>query len=396
MAKTIHDINNGVPSEVNVDDDLSLGYFRTILGLNNITNKADTIKRSGEFERHDQFCLEIGKEILINAFKSFLKSFPEPFAKSAEGAKQLLLKFLDKADIKHYYDLENYNEKEFFDDALSACRSNASRTLMSLIADTVVHESDGLGCRAVRTAMILYFLNKKIAQTSKYAASLLSNKIYYLGASDRTKARIDALACCNPTGGAGNGLDRDIVNEHKVRKAKDVFKGLHSQLTDAIVTKAVLGDNVISLIETQDNDSMLQVLRGGRTSQQYMTEDQKLKIRNELERVKPFCLDRIKIDYFDKISGSPFTGLSKERVLWFLKRNQANFKKAYPHKNLTSPTNFNAPRTGNVDIGLNTLLISPDSLVTTAGDMMDTSGNLIATSDSMVTTAGNLVTTFTQ
>ena len=56
---------------------------------------------------------------------------------------------------------------------------------------------------------------------------------------------------CNPTGGAGNGLDRDIVNEHKDRKAKDVSKGLHSQLTDAIVTKAALGDNGISLIETQ-------------------------------------------------------------------------------------------------------------------------------------------------
>ena len=46
-------------------------------------------------------------------------------------------------------------------------------------------------------------------------------------------------------------MDRDIVNEHKDRKAKDVSKGLHSQLTDAIVTKAALGDNGISLIETQ-------------------------------------------------------------------------------------------------------------------------------------------------
>ena len=31
-------------------------------------------------------------------------------------------------------------------------------------------------------------------------------------------------------GGVRNGLDRDIVNEHKDRKAKDVSKGLHSQL----------------------------------------------------------------------------------------------------------------------------------------------------------------------
>ena len=204
---------------------------------------------------------------------------------------------------------------------------------MSLVADSVVHESDGLGCRAVRTAMILYFLNKKLAQTSKYAASLLSNKIYFLGASEKTKARIDSLACCNPRGGDGNGLDRDIVNEHKVRECKEVFKGLHSQLTDSVVTKSVLGENVISMIRSQDNDSMLHHVASSST-QQYMTDDQKMRVRSELDRVQPFSQERTKIDYFDKIPGSPFSGLTQERILWFLKRNQTNFKKSYPHKNL--------------------------------------------------------------
>ena len=250
-----------------------------------------------------------------------------------DGAKQLILTFLDKSDIKYYYDSANFNEKVPFDDALSACRSYASRTVMSLVADTVVHESDGLGCRAVRTAMILYFLNKKLAQTSKYAASLLSNKIYYLGASEKTKARIDALACCNPKGGYGNGLDRDIVNEHKVRSVKDVFKGLHSQLTDSVVTKSVLGDNVLSLIRSQDNDSMLHQAAKGST-QQYFTEEQKQRIRSDLDRIQPFSQDRVKIEYFDKIPGSPFAGMTEERVQWFLKRNQSKFKKKYPHKNL--------------------------------------------------------------
>ena len=331
MSKTIQDIENGMPVEVNREDELSLGFFRTVLGLTHISNNANTIKK--EFEKHDQFCLEIGKEILKNAFKTFLKSSPKTFPRNLKGAKQLILTFLAQADIKYYYEMENFDEKDPFDDVLSACRSYASRTVMSLVADTVVHESDGLGCRAVRTAMILYFLNKKLQQTSKYAASLLSNKIYYLGASEKTKARIDALACCNPKGGDGNGLDRDMVNEHKVRSVKDVFKGLHSQLSDSVVTKSVLGDNVMSLIRSQDNDSMLYQAAKGST-QQYMTDEQKQRIRSDLDRIQPFSQDRAKIEYFDKIPGSPFAGMTEERILWFLKRNQAKFKKMHPHKNL--------------------------------------------------------------
>ena len=331
MSKTIQDLENGMPSVVNREDELSYGYFRTILGLTHITNNVNSIKK--DFEKHDQFCLEVGKEIIKNAFKTVMEPSAHTFPRNLQGAQDLILAFLSKADIKFYYELENYDEKEPYDDVLSACRSYASRTVMSMIADTVVHESDGLGCRAVRTAMILYFLNKKLAQTSKYAASLLVNKIYFLGASEKTKKRIDYLACCNPKGGAGNGLDRDIVNEHKVRECKDVFKGLHSQLRDIVVTKSVLGENVISMIRSHDNDSIQYHAPNSKT-QQYMTEDEKLRISSELNRVQPFSQERQKIEYYDKISGSPFTGLTKERIMWFLKRNQSNFKKSYPHKNL--------------------------------------------------------------
>ena len=331
MSKTIQDLENGMPSVVNREDELSYGYFRTILGLTHITNNINSIKK--DFEKHDQFCLEVGKEIIKNAFKTVMEPSAHTFPRNLQGAQEMILEFLVKADIKYYYELDNYDEKEPYDDALSACRNYASRTVMSMIAVTVVHESDGLGCRAVRTAMILYFLNKKLAQTSKYAASLLVNKIYFLGASEKTKERIDYLACCNPKGGEGNGLDRDIVNEHKVRECKDVFKGLHSQLTDSVVTKSVLGENVVSMLRSHDNDSIQYHAPSSKT-QQYMTEDEKLRIRSELVRIQPFSHERQKIEYFDKISGSPFTGLTKDRILWFLKRNQSNFRKSYPHKNL--------------------------------------------------------------
>lgn len=320
-------------SEVNIEDELSLGYFRTTLGLNNVSNNADTIKKCGEFERHDQFVLEVGKEILINGFKTFMENKIVPANKSFEEAKILILGFLEEFDIKYFYDEKNYNQKNFFDDALSSCRDIAGRTVLSLVADNVEHEGDGLGIRAVRKVMMLYMLNKKIAQTSKYARALLFNLVYFLGASDRTKARIDLLATCNPTGRAGAGLARDMVNEHQVRNVKETVRGLHSQLTDTVLAKAILGGNVLSQIKAQDEESMLLLNGGGRTSHRYISDEQKMKIREDIEKVRPFDEKRQKIEYYEKSSGSVFSGLTVERVEWFLKRNRVNFSRSFPHKN---------------------------------------------------------------
>jgi hypothetical protein len=320
-------------SEVNIEDELSLGYFRTTLGLNNVSNNADTIKKCGEFERHDQFVLEVGKEILINGFKTFMENKIVPANKSFEEAKILILGFLEEFDIKYFYDEKNYNQKNFFDDALSSCRDIAGRTVLSLVADNVEHEGDGLGIRAVRKVMMLYMLNKKIAQTSKYARALLFNLVYFLGASDRTKARIDLLATCNPTGRAGAGLARDMVNVHQVRNVKETVRGLHSQLTDTVLAKAILGGNVLSQIKAQDEESMLLLNGGGRTSHRYISDEQKMKIREDIEKVRPFDEKRQKIEYYEKSSGSVFSGLTVERVEWFLKRNRVNFSRSFPHKN---------------------------------------------------------------
>ena len=312
---------------------MSHGYFRTVLGLNHISNKADNIKRVGEFEKHDNFLLEIGKEILVNAFKTYMGNTREPILKTPEGAQKLILKFLNKTDIKYFFNPHDYDERDPYDDVLSACKSNASRTVMSLVADKVEHEGDGLGIRAVRMSMIFYFLNKKLAQTSKYASSLLSNLVYFLGASDRSKARIDLLATCNPSGGVGKGLARDQINEHKVKLVKETIKGLHSHPTDIVVSKAVLGENVLHQVQEHDEESMLLQLSGGRTSYRYIGEDARKKIREELERVKPFDINRPKMEYFDKLPGSVFNGLTMDRVNRFLERNKRNFIRSYPHKN---------------------------------------------------------------
>ena len=241
MNKTIQDIETCMKTLVNVDDELSLGYLRTSLGLQQITNKAESIKRCGQFEKHDQFLLEVGQQILINAFQSYLEQNDGHIDETAEGAHKLILDFLHVMDIKFYYDPKDYEERKRFDDVLSNCRDLAGRTLMSLVSDKVEHEGDGLGIRGVCIAMIPYFLNKKWTQSSKYAIALLSNLIYYISASDRSKKRIDLLAACDPSGGQGKCIARDQVNEHKVKSVKQSIRGLHSQLSDVILSRTVLG-----------------------------------------------------------------------------------------------------------------------------------------------------------
>ena len=332
MNKTIQDIECGMPVAVNVEDELSLGFFRTILGLNKISNDAENIKRCGEFEKHDQFLLEIGKEMLIEAFKCFIDKYKEPMIKTSNGAVELVLKFLSVSDIKYFWDPDNCNEKEKFDDILSSCKDTAGRTVLALVADKVEHEGDGMGIRAVRKAMIPYFLNKKIKQTSKYAIALLSDLVVYKGSSDRTKERIDLLATCNPSGGMGKGLARNQVNEHKVKLVKQSVRGLHSQLTDSVLSKTVLGSNVLSQLQEYDTEAMLLPPSGGGTSYKYMGEDLRLKIRAEIQKVKPFDLNRDKREYYDKPSGSVFRDLTVDRVERFLMRNKGNFKRSFQLK----------------------------------------------------------------
>ena len=157
----IQDLEFGMPSDVNIDDLLSLGYFKTFLGLHHISNDKDQIKRDGNYEYHNQFCQAVGSELLIEAFKTYLESNEVEVEKSVDGAKELILGCLKEMDIKYHYDPSNFEEQNVFDDCLTASKDNAGRALLSLCLDSVEHEADGLGIRGLRTVMMLYFLNRK-------------------------------------------------------------------------------------------------------------------------------------------------------------------------------------------------------------------------------------------
>ena len=337
MNKVIQDMVAGMKNEVNVEDLLSLGYFKTILGLHHISNNPSVIKKDGNFEHHAQFCEEIGKALLVEAFKTFSTQVEDTIEQTKANAVNIILKFLDFMDIKYYYDPENNEERQVHDDMMSSCRDLAGRTVISLVLDSVEHEGDGVGLRSLRTVMIPYFLNRKAeVQDSKYAPRLLFNRIWFLKASKRTQARIDHLACCNPSGKPGHSIARDQENEHKVKNTKEILRNMHAQLRDIPVEKTVLGSNIIEIIDGHDKEAMLMKGEGGKTAYRYLSEAEKDKVNDEIEKLKPFDYDREKIEYYDKTRGV-FSGLTMEKIERFLERNRTNFKRNSPHRGVKNP-----------------------------------------------------------
>ena len=158
----------------------------------------------------------------------------------SEGAQQLILDFLDWAQIRFMFDPNNAEELDKFDDLLSYCRDLAGRTILGLVLDKMEGEGDALGLRSLRIAMICYFLNRKQhRQDSKYALALLFDLVQELTASERTRARMENTVVINTSGRPGDGKHRDMVNEHIVGQTKRAIKGMHCNLKDLNVSKTM-------------------------------------------------------------------------------------------------------------------------------------------------------------
>ena len=220
--------------EDNVDDILTLAWFKSWLNLKNITNQESKIKKPGCFEVHDQYITELGLQFLVNAFENFLEANGESLQITTETeAEQLILDFLEQSGIKYYFEPENFEEKDEHDDLLSYCRDLCSRTVLSILSDKLEEECDAVGLRAFRISMIIYFLNRKQdIQDSKYAYSLLLDLVLELSASERTRQRMDNMVCVNVKGKPGEGIHRDKKCEHFVKEVKNALKGTHSSLQE--------------------------------------------------------------------------------------------------------------------------------------------------------------------
>ena len=113
-----------------------------------------------------------------------------------------------------------------------------TRVLLDLASSHAIREGDATFLRAFHKIMVLYMLNTKDTQVSRYAKYLLQNIVDYEASSTRDKERIDMLVTSNSTGRVGCCLPLDMMCEHKVRNVKDLLKGFHNFLEPSLVKTA--------------------------------------------------------------------------------------------------------------------------------------------------------------
>ena len=93
----------------NLQDVLSLAYFKLKLKKNWISNCSDTIKACGNFEEHRQFFESIGEAFLLEGIQSTIDKMVldgEELEKTEEGAISFYKKILAQNNIQLYYNSE--------------------------------------------------------------------------------------------------------------------------------------------------------------------------------------------------------------------------------------------------------------------------------------------------
>ena len=149
-------------TEQNHEDEGTLPWFATVLGLDFASNDPHKIKKQGQFEKHDQLFMNLGTQFLINALENYLLENPTSVQKiDSEGsAEAFVLQFLEHSKIEFFFRVDR-TEDDKADDIKTYCRDVCSRLVLSLIIDRCEKQEDPLGMRAIRRIMIPYFLNRK-------------------------------------------------------------------------------------------------------------------------------------------------------------------------------------------------------------------------------------------
>ena len=137
------------------------------------------------------------------------------------------------------------------------------------------------------------------------------------------------MVCVNVNGKPGEGIHRDKKCEHFVKEVKTALKGTHSSLKDLTVDKTVTSLSVVTSITGHDLQSMLSNNYSSNTSYDYLGEEKKKIMAEEIYKINPFSKSRKPITLFEKRPGSPFSGMSIEKIEKFVTRNCSNYKRKF-------------------------------------------------------------------
>ena len=80
-------------------------------------------------------------------------------------------------------------------------------------------------------------------------------------------------------------------------------------------------------ITSHDTDSMLSSSLSSTTSYDYMGEERKSLMSEKIREVNPFSTTRDKVSFYEKSMGTPFAGMTMDKMKSFLTRNKTNYRR---------------------------------------------------------------------
>ena len=93
--------------------------------------------------------------------------------------------------------------------------------------------------------------------------------------------------------------------------------------------KAVSSISVVNRIASHDIESMLFSSLSSSTSYDYIGDERRKLMAEKVAEINPFSKSRNKIEFYDKSMGTPFAGMTLDKVKRFLERNKKNYRRRF-------------------------------------------------------------------
>ena len=289
-----------------------------------------------KYEAHNQVLEKVGELLLIDLFNEYIKKedsdTTQARGESFEEANRLILGFMEKTRIQYHFKRNVIMPPPYYDDLEENSIDLVNRMLMSRMMKKAVKVGDGVGIRAMKLALVPFFLARADRQNSKYALYLFREHVDHEGADSLTKERIDMYCTINVTGKPGSNRAHDTTMENLNLEGKQLLKTKHFDMDPLDLEKSVLASNTMNTMVSLDKEvNGIDGGTGGGHAGKKICEEAVEDILEEIEVVKPFSHDRAKVVYQQRMrtlwaGGQDGGRLSDENLQRFLSRNAENYE----------------------------------------------------------------------
>ena len=289
-----------------------------------------------KFEAHNQVLEKVGELLLVDLFNEYIKK-EDPHTTKARGesfeeANSLILGFMDKTRIQYYFKRNVIMPPPYYDDLEENCIDLVNRMLMSKMLKKAVKVGDGVGIRAMKLALVPFFLARADKQNSKYALYLFREHVDHEGADSLTKERVDMYCTINVTGKPGSNRAHDTTMENLNLEGKQLLRTKHFDMDPLDLEKSVLASNTMNMMVSLDKEvNGIDGATGGGHASKKICDEAIEDISEEIDVVKPFSHDREKVVYSQRMrslwaGGQEGGRLSDANLERFLNRNCEHYE----------------------------------------------------------------------